>query len=607
MAPGGGAYGRCDAPSRFARKLNSESCRNVVPAHCWWARAHCRVPSHWQPKGPQCVVFFVSWSCWPRPSRPPTTLVPDATSSPAPPRASALHSGRPIVPYAAPGERVERSVSARATRRRDSRRRRRSRRDAIRSVRARARLPPRESYGGRLRQVDLGPCSARTGRRCRRPVRRWPRRRSQTTRRSRRARSALELTRLSDTDALLAPDGDDVTLAGPVAIGVTAAGAPLPAASPPRRVADAGRSHGVHRRALRQRRRVRHGRYRTRASRRLPRSRRRTTSRPTASRKVRPAPRRRPRPRMAVDAAGNLLMPTRLGRHPRCATPACRCRASSGRASSRRSRSRCRRRRSSHSFTPEGGLLAADPRAADRPDGGVAERRDALRLDRRALHHPHRRTAIMAPASAASEVGARCAADLDCKGGTCSDLLRRQRRRRSARCDGDCTTGVCGRLFDFGPAVTGGGPVVIQRATPHFCQLPPHAACTGPGDCAGIGDACVGYAVRGHMRRCRSKASPRATTARTFSIRESIDGVDRNGDGDTDDMVMTFRDRASGKTEVLGATAGCGGLSAPRTGAPWSASTSVPLQLPGGLGRGRRARVPRSGVRPVVRRDRRHR
>src|SRR6185295_16197614 len=29
-----------------------------------------------------------------------------------------------------------------------------------------------------------------------------------------------------DTDALLAPNGDDVTLAGPVAIGVTAAGAP---------------------------------------------------------------------------------------------------------------------------------------------------------------------------------------------------------------------------------------------------------------------------------------------------------------------------------------------------------------------------------------------
>ncbi len=120
---------------------------------------------------------------------------------------------------------------------------------------------------------------------------------------------------------------------------------------------------------------------------------------------------------------------------------------------------------------------------------------------------------------------------------------------------------------------------MIQRATPHFCQLPPHAACTGPGDCPTVGDACVGYAFEANTP-VPLEGLAASNTARTFSIRESIDGVDRNGDGDTDDMVMTFRDRASGKTEVLGATAGCGGLAGTPEGRAVVRVNQFPFSFP---------------------------
>ncbi len=201
-------------------------------------------------------------------------------------------------------------------------------------------------------KVDLGPCSAAPGvvsATCREVAAGDLQTRVDLDEHDRRLNFVFP-----DTDALLAPDGDDVTLAGPVAIGVTAAGRAARLRSRDRAVCRAEpvssrastRSTPTTARAAR--------RSRTRASRPSPRCRRRTTSRPTASRKVRRAPRRRPRPGWRSTPPG-ISSCRSAGAASWCATPACRCRASSGRAFSRRSRSRCRRRRSCIRSRPRAG------------------------------------------------------------------------------------------------------------------------------------------------------------------------------------------------------------------------------------------------------------
>ncbi len=209
------------------------------------------------------------------------------------------------------------------------------------------------------------------------------------------------------------------------------------------------------------------------------------------------------------------------------------------------------------SFTPEGGLLPPilepqlDPTVAA-PDvvtlfGSVDAPYTVLRVAKR-----------HGTCQGGSEAGARCASNLDCKGGLCATSCV-DAPATACTVDGDCPSGACGRLFDFAPLVASGAPVVLPRSVPRFCQLPPHAACAGPGDCPAAGDACVVYALEA-TTPVPLDGLAASQTARTFTISEAIDGVDRNGDGDTNDSVMTFRDRASGRQNPLGATAGCGGL-----------------------------------------------
>jgi len=154
--------------------------------------------------------------------------------------------------------------------------------------------------------------------------------------------------------------------------------------------------------------------------------------------------------------------------------------------------------------------------------------------------------------------GERCTNLVDCKGGTCE---RSCVDDPATLCsvDGDCTTGACGSLFELDALAAAGGPAVLERdLLPQFCQLPPHQDCSGnPGICAGAGNACVTYAYEAESP-VPLEGLTASDTARTFTLSESIDGVDRNGDGDTNDSVMTLRDRASGEPNPLGATAGCG-------------------------------------------------
>lgn len=208
------------------------------------------------------------------------------------------------------------------------------------------------------------------------------------------------------------------------------------------------------------------------------------------------------------------------------------------------------------SFTPEGGRLPPilepqlDPTVAD-PDvftafGSIDAPATTIRIARR-----------HGTCLGGDNATQRCTRNLDCRGGTCE---RSCVDAPATLCPvGDeCTTGSCGELFDLGPLAPSGGPAVLDRATPEFCQLPPHQDCSGnPAACTGVGNACVAYSLEAQTP-VPLDGLIASDTARTFAFRESIDGVDRNGDGDTTDTVVTLRDRASGVVQALDAPAGCG-------------------------------------------------
>ncbi|HEV7735161.1 MAG TPA: hypothetical protein VGR62_23525 [Candidatus Binatia bacterium] len=208
------------------------------------------------------------------------------------------------------------------------------------------------------------------------------------------------------------------------------------------------------------------------------------------------------------------------------------------------------------SYSPEGGVLPPilepqlDPTVSD-PNvvtlfGSVDAPYTTIRIARR------HGTCV-----GGAVAGQRCARNFDCKGGACA---RSCVDAPATLCPNgnECTTGACGELFDLTPLVAGGGPLVVPRTVPQFCQLPPHQDCTGnPGLCTGPGNLCVSYAMEAQSPVPLDGLTASAT-ARTFAFRESIDGVDRNGDGDTDDSVVTLRSRASGEGEPLDPTPSCG-------------------------------------------------
>ncbi len=208
------------------------------------------------------------------------------------------------------------------------------------------------------------------------------------------------------------------------------------------------------------------------------------------------------------------------------------------------------------SFTPEGGRLPPilepqrDPTVVD-PDvftafGSVDAPATVVRIAR-----------FHGTCVGGDLAGSRCSRALDCRGGACE---RSCVDEPTTLCPfgTECSSGACGELFDLDALAPTGGPVVLARATELFCQLPPHQDCAGnPGLCAGIGNACVAYALEAQSP-VPLDGLVASETARTFAFRESIDGVDRNGDGDTTDTVVTLRDRTSGVVQALDATAGCG-------------------------------------------------
>ena len=172
-----------------------------------------------------------------------------------------------------------------------------------------------------------------------------------------------------------------------------------------------------------------------------------------------------------------------------------------------------------------------------------------------------------------SEDGNDCNSYLDCNGATCATAcVGGTNDRLTCGDDGDCPGGgACGDLFDaaaFASLAQDGGAVVIPRSASAagidgVCQLPEHALCSTDAQCTASGDACVLYALEaGHPVSLDSLTS---TTDALFVLSgpETLDGVDRNGDLDAIDFVVTLRERATGEVLTLGAPSGFAPSGAP--------------------------------------------
>lgn len=208
------------------------------------------------------------------------------------------------------------------------------------------------------------------------------------------------------------------------------------------------------------------------------------------------------------------------------------------------------------SYTPEGQRLPPifEPTVnAELPPGvvGLVGSADApytvLRINRR-----------FGICQGGDNVGAACTVDLDCLGGPCDPAcVGGSAPGTVCTSDADCGGGgACGALFPNLEAATTGGPFVLSRATPGFCQLPPHAACANAAGCPAVGDTCVSYAFEARTPVPLESLAACSGDACGFTALESVDLIDRNGDGDTLDAVATLRPRSTYTEQPLGAPDG---------------------------------------------------
>lgn len=197
---------------------------------------------------------------------------------------------------------------------------------------------------------------------------------------------------------------------------------------------------------------------------------------------------------------------------------------------------------------------------------------------------------------ACANTGLPCNEDTECPGSKCKEAMcvdTTTNLPTGTKCVTDLSCAganqECGAaLFDLGVLESSDDPglVVVPRTGTGtgFCVEDPQTACTSDSDCA---DACVVYDLRAGPAIPLEDLVPRDELA-DFTIVERIDDVDRNGDGDRTDLVMTQRDQNTGDLIPLGATPGCGiPLVDPSTGKkPLGRAvirTSVPpLRLPAG-------------------------
>ena len=218
------------------------------------------------------------------------------------------------------------------------------------------------------------------------------------------------------------------------------------------------------------------------------------------------------------------------------------------------------------SFTPEGGRLPT----IFEPQRDVSASPNVLTLFGSAdapytiLRFARRSGAFLRCAGGADD-GTPCGNDDDCTGGACTQPAVCEGGTASgALCAGDaeCPDGECGAavLPDFSEFFPGDryeGPVVFPRTGPGFCHGQESVSCEDSDDCAGGPGSCVTYSM---SARAPVPLEGIETSADTLALtfNEAIASRDRNGDGDVLDFVTTLRDRATGEVIPLGTTPGCG-------------------------------------------------
>src|SRR5439155_11346718 len=211
----------------------------------------------------------------------------------------------------------------------------------------------------------------------------------------------------------------------------------------------------------------------------------------------------------------------------------------------------------SASYTPEGGLLPpifepeADPSVPENVltlFGSADAPYTILRIARR------NGRCVGGP-----DDGQACSSFEDCPGGTCPTTCVGG-ADAGAVCSGDaeCPGGACGSLFDVrGLTFAGVGPLVLPQPGPGVCRQPPHPSCTMDAGCSGPGNRCVRYAFQAGTP-VPLEGLVQASNLFAFVVTEAVAGRDLNGDGDTDDSVVTLTNRETGQMQPLGAEPACG-------------------------------------------------
>jgi Tol biopolymer transport system component len=202
-----------------------------------------------------------------------------------------------------------------------------------------------------------------------------------------------------------------------------------------------------------------------------------------------------------------------------------------------------------------------------------------------------------------NNAGQRCTGDAQCPGGTCSApspgtcgatvCVGGSNAGAACTADSFCPGGECGpALFTLTPLVyAGNGPVVLPQQpgvcasgtnsggacttfsqcpgsfclTNGFCQQDTSQACLLTSPCSSA--PCVDFQLTAEnpipLASLTASTSNVPGLSNIFGLTsyEWVDGVDRNGDGDILDAVVTLRNSTTGALEPLGAPAECIGRS----------------------------------------------
>jgi hypothetical protein len=209
------------------------------------------------------------------------------------------------------------------------------------------------------------------------------------------------------------------------------------------------------------------------------------------------------------------------------------------------------------SYTPEGGLLPPifEPQADPSAPSGIATLFGSADAPYTVLRLA-RRSATFQQCSDGTNAGLPCNDANDCPGGSCAATVCFAGGRAGLPCNGDalCPGGECGpQVTDLRALGVGGnGPVVVNRLGAGVCQADNDLTCSmDTPDCTGIGP-CVNYALTAE-NPVPLEGLALSPEVFAFAVNEGIDNVDRNGDDDKVDTIVTLRDRVTGQGQALGA------------------------------------------------------